>query len=220
MKNDLPSQCVYIFLDEGGNFDFTIKGTRYFSLSCVTIERPFLINPHLDQYKYDCVEWGLPQEYFHCTDDNNYVRKKVFDAINKHLDFIRIDSLLIEKSTTPDNLQDPKHFYPKMLGLLLKYVVEVIVKRNELNEIIIITDNIPINEKRKAIEKTIKQTLTELLPKTIGYRILHHSSRSHYGLQIADYCNWAIFRKWERGETKYYDQIKEAIKSEQDNIYV
>ncbi|OHC69590.1 MAG: hypothetical protein A3H93_02840 [Rhodocyclales bacterium RIFCSPLOWO2_02_FULL_63_24] len=46
--------------------------------------------------------------------------------------------------------------------------------------------------------------------------ILHHASRSHYGLQIADYCNWAVFRKWQKGEVEFYDLIKPALKSEFD----
>ena len=45
------------------------------------------------------------------------------------------------------------------------------------------------------------------------YRILHHQSRSHYGLQVADYCCWATFRKWQRGESAWYDRIKSALRS-------
>jgi hypothetical protein len=35
-------------------------------------------------------------------------------------------------------------------------------------------------------------------------------------VQVADYCNWAVFRKWQRGETEFYDQIKPALRSEFD----
>ena len=33
----------YIFLDEGGNFDFSPKGTRFFTLTSVTKARPFQV---------------------------------------------------------------------------------------------------------------------------------------------------------------------------------
>ena len=36
---------------------------------------------------------------------------------------------------------------------------------------------------------------------------MHHSSRSHFGLQVADYCCWAVFRKWEQGDTTHFDRI-------------
>ncbi len=102
-----------------------------------------------------------------------------------------------------------------MLSHLLKFVL-----RSQLNmeaeEIIVITDNIPLRKKRKAIEKAVKLALARLLPPSRRYRIMHHDSRSHYGLQIADYCCWAIFRRHERGETIHYDRIKSAVQSEFD----
>ena len=47
-------------------------------------------------------------------------------------------------------------------------------------------------------------------------RTFHHVSCSHYGLQLADYCCWAMFRKWERGDTGYLDRIQSAVRSEFD----
>ena len=36
MKDNTP----YMFIDEGGNFDFSPKGKKYFTLSCLTEKRP------------------------------------------------------------------------------------------------------------------------------------------------------------------------------------
>lgn len=41
-------------------------------------------------------------------------------------------------------------------------------------------------------------------------------SRCDPGLQVADYCAWAIQRKWERGDTRSYDLIKRRITNEYD----
>lgn len=35
-------------------------------------------------------------------------------------------------------------------------------------------------------------------------------------LQVADYCAWAIQRKWERADTRSYDMIKHMITREYD----
>jgi hypothetical protein len=35
-------------------------------------------------------------------------------------------------------------------------------------------------------------------------------------LQVADYCTWAIQRKWESGKTRSYDLIKHRITHEVD----
>ncbi len=213
--SDHQKRTVYMFLDEGGNFDFTPNGTRFFLLTCVTMERPFLINMPLGAYLYECIEYGLPQEYFHCAEDNSYVRKRVFRIIGDHIHMLHVDSLIVEKCKVAPTFQDPKHFYAKMLGYLLRYVMKG-QDPNSLYEVIVITDILPINRQRRAVEKSVKQTLAEMLPINTQYRLLHHASRAHFGLQVVDYCNWAILRKWERGGHEHYDTIKFAIKSEYD----
>ncbi len=204
---------LYIFLDEGGNLDFSNKGSKYFILTCVSKKRPFTISPQLDNDKYDLLEYGLNFEYFHCAEDNTHVRKKVFSRVIGGLSGIEIDALIVEKRKTGPSLREDKQFYPRMLGYLLKHVVKK-VQFNSTKEIIVITDSIPVQKKKKAIEKSIKQTLSEMLPDDCRYRVMHHASKSSYSLQIADYCNWALFRKWERGDTEYYDKILPAIRSE------
>ncbi|RIZ68655.1 MAG: DUF3800 domain-containing protein [Methylococcales bacterium] len=207
---------VYIFLDEGGNFDFSSNGTPYFVLTSVMMQRPFLIHPQLEEYKHDCLEFGLNTEYFHCTEDNTHVRKKVFSIIEDSLDCLKIDSLIIEKRKIIPALHDEKKFYPIMLGYLLRHVFERESDNNIAAEIIVITDTIPIKHKRQSVEKAIKHILKEILPKNCRYKVLHHSSKSHFGLQVADYCNWAVFRKWQTGDTEYYDRIKRSLESEID----
>ncbi len=207
------ANCAYLFLDEGGNFDFSPTGTRYFILTSVATRRPFPAQASLDNYKHDCLEFGLDTEYFHCSDDNTRVRRKVFELIARHLDSLRIDCLIVEKPKIEPALRDDKRFYPEMLGYLLRDVIPREIS-NGVDEVIVITDTIPIQKKRQAIEKAIKGALAKMLPVGMRYRILHHASRSHYGLQIADYCNWAVFRKWQKGEVEFYDLIKPAVKSE------
>ena len=92
-------------------------------------------------------------------------------------------------------------FYPRMLGHLIRHVTEQ--ERAELDsmkELIVITDSIPIKKKRAAVEKAVKTVLKRMLPSGCRFRVLHHASMSNMGLQLADYCNWAIFRKWESGD--------------------
>lgn len=202
---------LYIFLDEGGNFDFSANGTQFFTLTCVTLQRPFKIDPMLYNYHYDCIEWGLNHEYFHCSQDNKHVRNKVFSYIQKEVAGIQIDTLIADKSKiSPKNQQD---LYAKMVGVILQTII-LRENKQHIDEFIIVTDKIPLNKKRKAAEKAIKETLANLLPNDCRYKILHHSSKSHFSLQIADYCNWAIYKKWENGIIDYYKIIEPAIITE------
>ncbi len=102
-----------------------------------------------------------------------------------------------------------------MLGYLLKYVLNRPSHANA-NETFIITDTIPLKRRRRTIEKTIKLVLAEMLPNSSKHRILHHTSGTHYGLQVADYCCWSIFRKHERRDDSYHSTIRPAMRSEFD----
>jgi len=208
---------LYIFLDEGGNLDFSASGTKYFNLTSVTMFRPFHMADPLDELKYDLIELGLDIEYFHASEDKQKVRDKVFGIIKKHLDHIQIDSLIVEKSKTGPALTSEAQFYPRMFGYLLKYPLTNQIfgkyKVEDFDEVIIVTDAIPVKRKKAVVEKAIKYFLKSLPQKT-QYRIMHHSSKSSMELQVADYCNWAIFRKWERNDTRSYNLIKSGINSE------
>ena len=100
-----------------------------------------------------------------------------------------------------------------MIGYLLGYVVKKI-DLTKVDEVIVITDTIPLKRKREVIKGEIKHVLKELMPKGKKFRIMHHSSKSNICLQIADYCCWAIYRKWERQDERSYCKIKGGIYSE------
>ena len=207
------TQCAYVFLDESGNFDFTATGTRYFVLTGVGMIRPFPAFESLDNYRYDCLEAGADIEYFHCYNDRKAIRNTVFDLIASHLDGMHIDCLVVEKAEVSPTTRDDTRFYPVMLGYLLSMVMPIELAARDAESIVVVTDTIPVNKKRRAIERAVRTTLSRMLP-NVKYRVLHHQSRSHYGLQTADYCCWAVLRKWERGDSTWYDRIKPAIRNE------
>lgn len=204
---------IYIFLDEAGNFDFSPTGTKYFVLTSLTKCRPFRTYKALTELKYDLIEFGINLEYFHAAEDRQETRNQVFDIIFNHLGEVSLDSLIVEKQKTAPALQIEDRFYPEMLGRLIKHIFRRINLRN-VTEVIIVTDRIPIQRKRKAIEKTVKKVLAHILPPNLRYRILHHDAKSNMDLQIVDYCNWAVYRKWDRGDTRSYARIHRAIESE------
>jgi len=206
---------LYIFVDEGGNFDFSRGGTSHFTLSCLSRERPFPDYSEFISLKYDLVEKGMDIEYFHASEDKQAVRDLVFQIIQRNLVGMRVDALIVEKRKTAPLLREPSEFYPRMLGYLLRYVLER-YRLKDYAEVIVFTDRIPVAQKRNAVEKAIKTTLSSMLPAASRYRVLHHDSKSNFQLQIADYCNWAIYRKWDRGDLRSYNVIKAAVSSEFD----
>jgi len=211
----LSLQYLYVFLDEAGDFNFSVTGTKFFTFTTITKTRPFPWDTPLISLKYDLIEVGLDIEYFHAAEDRQAVRDKVFTIIGNNLGNFRIDSLVIEKRKTGPTLQVLEKFYPRMIGYLLRYVLDP-KNLKDFSEVIVITDSIPVSRKREAVEKAVKQTLSKMLPTSTKYRVLHHASKSCVGLQIADYCNWAIFRKSERQDLRSYELIRSGIRSEFD----
>jgi len=206
---------LYIFLDEAGNLDFSANGTRYFILTAVTKERPFFAFKELNELKYDLVEAGMDIEYFHASEDSPQVRDQVFRVIGHYLSGIHVDSLIVEKRKTGPALRAEERFYPEMLGYLLRYILGG-YDLSRYAEVIVFTDRIPVNKKRRAVEKAVKITLADMLPQRVRYRVYHHDSKSNFDLQIADYFNWAIYRKWDRQEDRIYQTLKPVVRSEFD----
>lgn len=215
INSDPSNRCLYVFLDEGGNFDFSGNGTKYFTLTAVTAARPFCWYGPLASLKYDLIEEGSEIDCFHASEDEQEVRNRVFRCIADNLVSLRIDSLIVEKRKTGPALQPVAKFYPRMMGYLLQYVLRP-QNLQYVTEVIIITDSLPLKKKRGAIKKGIKLDLASRLCPETKYRLLHHASKSCLGLQVVDYCNWAIYRKWSRQDLRSYELIQTGIKSEFD----
>jgi len=211
----MSDRFLYIFLDEAGNLDFSPTGTKYFLLGALTKERPFHAYKELTELKYDLAELGLDLEYFHAAEDNQATRNRVFDIVRGNLGGVRVDALVVEKCKTGPAMRAEEQFYPRMLGCLLDYIL----KQHDLSlyrEVIVFTDTLPVQKRRTALEKAVKTTLAAVLPSTARYRLLHHASKSNLDLQIADYCTWAIYRKWNSGDARSYQHIQSAVTSEFD----
>ena len=209
----MPDRFLYIFLDEAGNFDFSTNGTKYFLLGAITKERPFHAYKEMTELKYNLAELGVDLEYFHASENAQKVRDGVFGIIEKNLTGIRIDALIAEKSRVPLEVRSEEQFYARLLGDLLKQILAA-QDLTLFKEILVFTDTIPVNKKRSMVEKAAKTTLAKQLPANGRYRLLHHNSKSNLDLQIADYCTWAIYRKWNGGDMRSYRHIQPAIASE------
>jgi hypothetical protein len=208
----MAENVLYIFLDEGGNLDFSERGTKCFSLTGIVLKRPFEVCAAIKNYKYDLIEYGLDIEYFHASEDNKYIKHRIFDIISQYSNDIDIYSVIFDKSDAKNagvNKGNITSFYSIGIASLLEKMEARIV--TGIDKTIIITDQIPIVSKRKEIVHSIKKFLPEKI-KASKYQILHHSSKSHTGLQVADYCNWAIFRVHERAGTQTKEDMERFLK--------
>lgn len=213
---------LYLYLDEAGNFDFSPRGSKFFIMTCTVSSRPFGHIAELAELKYDCLEEGLdPKRHkdshrFHATEDKQATRDAVYGIIERHLDAMSVHSVIIRKNMTDPALQDQATLYGRVFQWLVGYVFRD--ERLDLaDEVIIVTDSIPVKKKLNDLRGALKKYLKEKTEGTgVRYRLYHHRSESDLNLQVADYCCWAIQRKWERGDDRSFKIIERAVRSEGD----
>ncbi len=148
------------------------------------IEQLEAVQPNIEGNR-EMLSWlrGERQEYDEAEQRHRRVR------------FVDFETPIVEKRKIISALQEGERFYSRMLGCLMKYVLSKVPSANA-EEVIVITDTIPLNKRRHNIEKNVQLALAKVLSPSMKYHILHHDSRSHHGLQMADYCCWAVYRKW------------------------
>ena len=84
------ASILYLYFDEGGDFNFSPTGSAFFAMTCVAMSRPFTVNRTLLELKYDCLERGLSIGRFHAAEDKQAVRDRVFAAICARLGDYRV----------------------------------------------------------------------------------------------------------------------------------
>jgi hypothetical protein len=78
----------------------------------------------------------------------------------------------------------------------------------------VFTDTLPISgsrKKKEAVAKAIKVACRSELPPKFPFEVYHHPRQSNNWLQVADYCTWSIFRKWEGDDPRTYQQLSSRL---------
>lgn len=241
MPEEPEKKTLYIFIDESGNFDFTSSGTKYFVLTAVSTFTPLKSRDELlrkmQELKYagwDESKEEKPDYFFHATNDKQETRDWVFSAI-KGLDDIEVDTIVAQKNKTNPSLylqnkisrkptgegdwvelvakpiRSEEKFYDKVSQMLLQYIFTRHENDDGIEKIVVVLGSIFTDKKRGYVLKSLKQYLRDKFKKP--FFVYFRSTQSDINCQIADYCCWATYVKWERGETRPWDEIKDKVKS-------
>ena len=182
--------------------DFSPSGSRLFIFICLTGELRASGLLRLHGLRKDLLRRGWDIEYFHASENKPGVRSEVFEALRDCHVTGSLVALAVEKSAVPADERDAGAFYAKFLALAIGHSAAIADEEH-----VIITDSIPIQKKRKGVEKALRGVVAESHKRT---RIYHHASKSHLELQCVDYFGWAIWRHLTKGES-LKERIPEAI---------
>lgn len=214
LDND-PSRHLaarYFFVDEAGNFDFSAKpsASKYFILTSVCMEDCQPANDLLALRRQLVWEGNQLNEAFHATSDKQRVRDRVFDTIASMN--LRVDATIFEKRKTLPRLTAMKTFYKHAWFYHAKHIVPLAFSGKD--DLMVVAASIGTKGEQAAIGSAIRDVVKQCGREDSKTRIAYWPASSDPCLQVADYCCWAIQRKWERADTRSYDLISRFISTE------
>lgn len=207
-----PDKTLYIFLDESGNFDFSVNGTKHFVIAAYSTTDPHQHSLALQKLKYDILQTGYDQECFHATEDRQSIRDKVYEIVKTSKNAM-YDFVYIEKNKTHPSKQNKKEIYTMLVGVLLKYIFTRVELKYTFSNIIVVVDQALTKKDQSYLKAVIKPQL-----KAFGkpYFLYFFQTKSDPNAQIADYGAWGKYISLERNEQRPITEIKKLIASNFD----
>ena len=202
----------HIYADESGNFDFSNnpKASEYFILTTVLIE-DYSISAELFKLRRKLVWDGFNlRAGFHAAEDKQRVRDAVFDTLGQH--HFRVDATILHKRKAQPQLRvSDMRFYKYAWFYHMKYVAPRVATKQD--EMLVIAASLATKQKESVFGEAIGDVMEQVTP-TSALRSDIWTAASDPCLQIADYCSWAIQRKWETGDDRAYQLIGKRVASE------
>lgn len=199
----------YVFVDEAGNFDFTSKGSAYFILTSVALD-DCAIGDELLALRRELVWRGTALSHaLHAAEDRQAVRDEVFTLINRHS--FRIDCTIFDKSLVDPEHKQPEAFYRLAWYLHMKYVAPQLATADD--ELLVVGASLATRRKQELVAASISDVLRETT-QCATLKSAYWPAATDPCLQIADYCCWAVQRKWERDDERSYRLIRDKLWTE------
>lgn len=208
----------FVYADEAGCFEFSRKQnvSRYFIVCAVSIDDPTAGNKLLDLRRELVWKGEKLGEYFHCCKDRPQVREHVFQLISS-LD-VRVYAQIMEKSKAMPKIRPSRErFYQYGWFYLFKHVARLIVSRD--TQLMVTAASLGTKKEKVNFTAAVEDALSQTVPlKREQWVTDFPEAAADPCLQIADYCAWALQRKWESGEKdlKCYEIIRKKIMYEYD----
>lgn len=209
---------VYVFADETGNFDFTRKqdASRYFGVGTIVLRdsQPATLSADMIQLRRE-LAWkslGLGS-CFHATEDKQLIRDEVFDLISHHS--FNFDITLLEKSKAKPHLRNTEQAFYKYAWY---YHFRILALREveSGDSLFVVASEIGTKKSRATFRAAVNDVLSQCISYRVPRVLAFWPNFSDPCLQVADYCTWAISRKYERNDVRSYDLIRNKIRSEFD----
>jgi hypothetical protein len=200
---------LYVFADEAGDFAFK-RGPnvpRFFIVCTVATRSCAASEPILELRRTLAWEQAPINQYFHCSEDAQAVRDRVFEVVRKQ-DF-EIQATIMEKSKAQPQVRSTNQRFYKY-GWFYHFGHALRSKLQAHNELQVTVASIGTKRGQRVFTHAVNDVITQYIHRD-KWKTGFWPCSTDPLLQLTDYCTWAIQKKWERDDTRSYDLIKDRI---------
>jgi hypothetical protein len=202
----------FLFADEAGDFQFSHGPniSRHFIVCTVLMEKCSVGDALLSLRRELAWKRAPLREYFHAAEDKQEIRDAVF-ALIKQYDFT-VHATIMEKSKAQPQVRATHETFYKY-GWYYLFRHNIASRLTRADELLITAASIKTKKAQGAFTDAVNDVIQQHLPRS-QWQTSFCPCACDPCLQVADYCTWAIQRKWERNDARSYDLISDRIKYE------
>lgn len=218
---------LHVHIDESGDLDFSPRGSKFIVFAALWTYEPLLLAWHLQNLRFGflkaCSSERLAKyrlerlERFHCCEDSFYVRELVIKRMVTSPGWKFAATVIQKSKVSPSEREHMGSFYARFASIPLRLLLRGPIG-HRATRVLIYTDRFPNQCKREWTEKAIRESCRAELPTGLPFSVFHHASSSNACLQAADYCAYAVARKWERNDPRLYDLLRSRLTKTEWNV--
>nr|WP_211212989.1 DUF3800 domain-containing protein [Actinopolyspora mortivallis] len=204
---------VYMYADETGNLDYEQHpgASRFFGIATAVIrEHGKVLNESLE-LRTELQARGVPLKRgaFHACDDSHPTRKEVFSLIAGQ--GWRFDATMLDKTNAYEYVRrdGDVRLYKLAWFQHFKFVAPRVADKGD--RLFVIAATLGTNARKKAFEAALHDVCKAQGPHGRDVHLCHWPAQSSWGLQVADYAAWAVQRRLEKNETRYWEMIADSF---------
>lgn len=200
---------AYIFLDESGDLGFKKSSSKWFLFTIAMVSDPRSLERIVKRVwkplKKKHKKLGELHAY-HCED---VTRTRMLRKLHELKD-LKVLSVILNKQKVYIDLQNQKNY-------LYNYAANILLDRLHTKGVLKTDEPIHLFVDPKDTKKRLRENFIKYLTDSMSKRrnatfaIELHSSHDNKSLQAVDFISWALFRKYESGDFKFYEMIKDKI---------
>lgn len=203
---------AYIFLDESGDLGFKESSSRWFLFTIALVSDSRSLERVVKKVWRPLRRKHKRLGELHAYHADDVTRKRMLQKLVAVPD-LRVLTTILNKEKVYVDLQNQKNY-------LYNFTANILLDRLHSSRLVPPNEPIYLVIDRKDTKKRIRENFLQYLSTSMTKRrggqfsVTLCASHEDKSLQAVDFISWAIFRKYELGETQFYNIIKEKITDE------